>query len=90
MAVVMDRGESCVGDAPENSPYEGVRSPRRNGVCLRCVFDKNDPVIHDIGFLLAYKDLQTPERRERVEEVANNLMTLGKAHIFVKPRQPRS
>ena len=53
-------------------------------MCLRCVFDKNDPVIHDLGFLLAYKDLQTPERCERVEEVANNLMTLGKAHIFVK------
>ena len=83
MAVVSDRGESFVGDSPEDPPYEGVRSPLRNGECLRCVFDKDDPVIHDIGFLQAYSDLQTPDRRERVEASGNNLMTPSAQHVRV-------
>ena len=63
MAVVSDRGDIFVGDSPEDPPNEGVRSPLRNGECLRCVFDKDDPVIHDIAFLQAYSDLQSPDRR---------------------------
>ena len=41
-------------------------------------------MIHDIGFLLAYKDLQTPDRRERVESAGNNLMTVRKQHVRVR------